>query len=310
MKTLLTLLLAANMVLNAQVCCSPVGSAQAGGGALMNNWRSHWPNALFGDDDLHWFTDIQLSGRGPAGNIQYGPQLNLQAEVSRSFQTRNVLYMSLSAAIGTIQEHVTFIQAVTWAYTGQASTGLRRSIGNRGQSWIQIQLAVPAATTYAEEDFPFGSENATSGEVVLLHNQRMPWFDDHPDLFSLVSMNVLYSKNLERRDDILRDNLSLVHLSAPLQQWYPVFLVPFLQLQVEQLLTPPSIWTTERDQRTLTVLYTGFDLAFSKPGWDLFQFRAGVPMWTRSSANGFPDGTQPAAYLTLALNWSGIFNTE
>jgi len=311
MKTILVILsvlFATNM--NAQVCCSPIGNGQAGGGASMNNWAEQWPNSLIGDHRWHWMIDLQVNERGRAGNILYGPQTTLVAEISKSVGLRNILFLSGAGNWGTIEERVTYQNVSTSAYSGSGSFGIRRALGKQGRNWVQIQLILPGKSNYLDDTFPFDSEESVKGEVLMLHNQPMPWSGLKPEFFATVSISGAYQKNAQKRDNIYSDHKFITHVSSAIHQWYPLFFAPFVQVQAEQLLAPPSVWTTERETRILASSSIGFDLAVAKPPWDIIKLRIGVPIYAKSSQNGFPDGTQPSAYVLLAINHGGILGTR
>ncbi|NQV14006.1 hypothetical protein HQ531_01005 [bacterium] len=299
-------LLSLNVI--AQVCCSPVGSGQAGGGAIMNNSVAQWPNQIFYDTQLHWTTDIQVSILSPSGNIEYGPQLNASLELSKSLNPRNVFYVSGSYNLGSLHERVTYQQFETLTHSGKARGGIRHSLGKAGRNWLQMQFSVPGPIKYQEDSFPFDSEESAKIEILLLRNQIMPWSIQNPGFLGLLSITGLFQKNLEQKDNILSDQLSLLHLSSTVDSWYPFYVAPYAQIRSEQLLAPPSIWTAEREVRSLSSIVLGVDLAINRPVWDAFKLRIGIPVFAHSSSNGFPDGTQPASYLKLAVNWGGSFS--
>ena len=296
--------------LNAQVCCSPVGNGQAGGGAFMDNWSAHWPNMLFSDQKWHWMTDLNLNTRTASGNIEYGPQVSMSSELSRSVGNRNVLYFSAGVDGGSIHERVTFSQSETLWYSGSLMTGLRRALGNKGRRWTQVQLTAPSSISYTDDEFPFNARSALRGELLFLQNIPMPWSAQYPAFLSLISLSGLYQKNYESGDDILSDNLGLLHISSAIHNIQPLFIGPFIQLRSEQLLVPPSIWTSQREKRSLSSLSVGLDLSISRPNWDLVKIRVGIPVFSQSSSNGFPDGTQPSAYLNLSVNTGGILKSD
>ncbi len=306
MTKLTLLVLVISAYANAQVCCSPVGSGQAGGGALMNNWVAHWPNTLMGDDNWHWMSDMQITNRGPAGNIHYGPQVNTIFEVSRSISRRNVLFVNAYAALGALEEKVTYLNSETLSYSGGISGGIRIAIGNRGRTFTQVLLNLPGHIEYVNDDFPFNTEAGMSGGLLLLHNIPMPWAISNPDFLSALSIAWSYQKNSVIRENILSDHRSVLHLSSSIHSVYPIFLAPFIQIKSEQLLAPPTVWTSTREKRLLGVASMGIDLAISKPYWEKIKLRIAFPIIARSSSNGFPDGTQPAAYLSMAANTAGI----
>ena len=118
-----------------QVCCSPVGSGQAGGGASMNNWIAQWPNTLMGDKNWHWMSDAQITHRGPAGNISYGPQITTFIELSRSVGLRNVFFLNCYGGVGSLTESVTYLKSSTISYSGGFSAGIRSALGERGRTY-------------------------------------------------------------------------------------------------------------------------------------------------------------------------------
>lgn len=276
----------------------------------MNNWTSHWPNALFTDDAWHWMNDLQFSFRENVGNIEYGPQAFFLSELSHSMGQRNVFFFSAGVGTGTIHERVTFIQSRTTWYAGKLSTGLRRSLGKTGRSWSQVKITAPSTTYYVEADFPFSSQETVKGELLLLQNLPLPWSHNHPGLLNTLYISGLYQKNIGRDNDTLSDDVLLLHVSSAIHTFQPLFIGTFLQFRTEQLLLPPSIWTTERETRLLSIASAGLDLAMTRPGWELIKLRVGFPIWSRSSSNGFPDGTQPTAYFNVAFNLNGTFNSE
>ena len=308
MKKLILLSLALASIVNAQVCCSPIGSGQSGGGSNMNTWIAQWPNTLIRDDIWHWMVDIQVANQGPVGNITYGPQLNSFFEVSRSISRRQVLFLDAYAGIGSLEEKVTYTNSSTISYSGGISGGLKVAIGNQGRTFAQFLFNIPASIQYTNAEFPFDSEEGSSGGLLILHNQPMPWAQFSPDLLSSLSLSWQYMKNTEVRDNILSDHRNVMHISSSIHSWYPIFLAPFIQLKSEQLLAPPSIWTDARETRLLSSASAGIDLALSKPGWENIKLRIGFPLLSWSSSNGFPDGTQPAAYFFIAANAGGILN--
>ncbi|MBC8376339.1 MAG: hypothetical protein H8E26_09850 [FCB group bacterium] len=290
-----------------QVCCSPVGSGQAGGGASMNNWVAHWPNTLMGDDNWHWMSDAQITHRGPAGNINYGPAVNILFEVSHSIGRRNVFFANGYGGVGSLEEKVTYLESSTISYSGGFSMGLRIALGDRGRSFGQLLLNLPSKIEYLNQDFPFDSEEGISWSVLLLYTHPVPWAKFNPDFLNALSFSFLYEKNTMKRDNILSDHRSLVHLSSAIHSWHPLFLAPFVQLRAEQLIAPPSIWSGTRETRILGSVEVGIDVAISKPYWEYIKVRVAWPFAAWSSSNGFPDGSQPASYLMLAVNTSGIF---
>ena len=290
----------------AQVCCSPVGSGQAGGGMLANHWNAQWPNPVIINSDWNWVSNIQLSAQDQAGNIAYGPQLNASVEVSRAIHGLAVLFFNGSLGMGSIEEGVSYQNYSTSAYSSKLSTGLRMVLGTRGRSYAQMVFTLPRPIVYSESDFPFDSEESLTAGILLLHNMTMPWADSKPGLFNTVSMSALYQKNLKQQDNILRDHRVSLHLSTAVYAWQPLFLAPFFQLQSDQFMAPPSIWTHARETRQLVSASVGMDLALSIPGWERLRLRMGVPVFSGSSMNGFPDGTQPTAYLILAVNFRGV----
>ncbi len=304
MSIILYLLFAIN--LSAQVCCSPVGNGQTGGGALMDNWGTQWPNSLIEDHRWHWLGSVHISARGPAGNIKYGPQNNLQLEVSRALGHRNIVFLTGSGRWGVIEENVSFENVKTVAYGGSIAGGIRRAVGNRGRSWVRLQLKLPSSPVYVNDRFPFNAEEAITFEVFMLHNYPMLWEELSPDFLSTISTAFMYQKNIEAGSAIYSDHLSILHLSSSIHSLYPFFIAPFLQLKLEQLLVPPSSWTTSREKRSLSTVYVGVDLAISKPYWDMVKLRVGVPIFYQASSNGFPDGTQPAAFAMAVLDYAGI----
>jgi hypothetical protein len=261
-----------------------------------------------GDNNWHWMSDVQLSNRGPAGNIYYGPQLNAFIEVSRSISPRNVLFINGYGGLGSLEERVTYLESRTISYSGGLSTGLRMALGNRGRAYAQFKINLPGQTKYLNDEFPFVSEVSPSGDILLLYNQPMPWAEFNPDLLGSLSVSWLYQKNTAVQDNILSDHLSVIHISSSIHTWYPIFIAPFVQLESEQLLAPPSIWTGTREKRILASSSAGIDLAISKPFWESIKIRLGLPFIAWSSSNGFPDGTQPAPYLMIAVNTAGVFD--
>lgn len=300
------LLMVMTAYVNAQVCCSPVGSSQAGGGTMMSSWVTHWPNILMGNENWHWMADMQMTTRAPVGNINYGPELNAQFEVSRSVSNRNVAFINAYAGLGTLEENVTYLSSATLSYTGGISGGVRVALGNRGRTFGQVMFNLPGRIRYENDEFPFTSEAGMSLGFVVLHSISFPWATINPDLLANLSLSWMYQKNLQVQDNILSDHLSIVHLASSIQSMYPFFVAPFVQMRTEQLIAPPTVWTSERGKRLLMITSVGMDLALSKPHWDKVKIRIALPIFARSSSNGFPDGTQPAAYISMALNTSGI----
>ncbi|NQV42171.1 MAG: hypothetical protein HQ506_07445 [Candidatus Marinimicrobia bacterium] len=273
----------------------------------MNNWIAQWPNTLMGGKNWHWMSNTQITHRGPAGNINYGPQLNTFVEVSRSAGMRNVLFVNGYGGVGSLSESVTYLESSTISYSSGFSAGIRRALGDRGRSYAQLMLKLPGEIQYLNEDFPFDSEEGISLSVLVLHRIPMPWAKISPEFLSDLSTSALYEKNTVVRDNILSDHRSLVHISSAIHSAFPLFLAPFIQLKAEQLLAPPSIWTNDRESRILASTVAGIDLAISTPYWEKIKVRIALPLMAWSSSNGFPDGSQPAPYLMLAVNTSGIF---
>ena len=168
-------------------------------------------------------------------------------------------------------------------------------------------LKLPSEMQYLNDDFPFESEEGILLSVLILHRIPMPWAEFNPEFLSDLSTSVLYEKNTVIRDDILSDHRSLIHISSAIHSAFPLFLAPFIQLKSEQLLAPPSIWTNNRESRILASTVAGIDFALSKPYWENIKVRLALPLMAWSSSNGFPDGSQPAPYLMVAVNTSGIF---
>jgi len=287
-----------------------VGSGQAGGGASMNNWVAHWPNKLMGDNNWHWMSDVQVTHRGPAGNIKNGPAMNIFIEISHSLGPRKVLFVSGYGGVGSLEERVTYLKSSTISYSGGFATGLRIELGNRGRSFAQFMLNLPSQVEYFNQDFPFDSEEGISWSALLLYTNPMPWVKYNPDFLSALSLSWLYQKNTMKRDNILSDHRSLLHVSSAIHTWYPFFLAPFAQLKAEQLIAPPSIWTGTRETRVLGSIVAGIDMVVSKPYWENVKIRVAWPLIAWSSSNGFPDGSQPAPYIMLAMNTSGIFSGD
>ncbi len=273
----------------------------------MNNWVAHWPNTLMSDDYWHWKSGAQVVQSGPSGNINYGPQLNVFVELSRSIYPQNVFFVNGYAGIGSLAENVTFLNSSTISYASGLSMGMRVALGNHGRSFVQLKLKQPGKVNYVNDDFPFESVEGQSISILLLHTKPMLWNTFSPNFLSVLSMSWFYSKNTVIQDNILSDHQSSIHLSSEIQSWFPLYLAPFMQLRTEQLIAPPSIWTGTRETRALGSVETGIDIAISRPYWEHMKARIAFPVAAWSSSNGFPDGSHPTPYLVLAVNTSGIF---
>lgn len=289
-----------------QVCCSPVGSGRAGGGAVMNRWLVQWPNILMESGEWHWLLDTQVMHRNPAGNIGYGPQLVIAAEVSQSLNRRTVFFMNMQAGGGELEEKVSYGNESTLAYGWGVNGGFRLALGKRGRSFAQGMLRVPSPTQYTNRDFPFIAETVPSIEVHLLQTFQLPWFTSFPDFLNDLSTSIVYQKNLKEGSGVIRDHQSIFHLSSAINTWHPLYSAPFLQISIDRLGSPPSIWNESDHSRVLATAYLGIDLAWSAPYYENIKIRFNLPVWSFSSSNGFPDGTQPGSSIMLSINTAGV----
>jgi len=307
LKTFIVVLLTCRVVFS-QVCCSPTGAGQAGGGVLLASSGSQWPNSIINDPYWRWLSRFQLSARSNSGNIEYGGQFEAVVEFSKAISGRSVAFVRLNAGAGEIREQVTFLGSNSSVYTGFASLGSRHSLGQMGDSWTQLKLIIPASPYYSNEQFSFPSQEVIRAEVQILSNFQMPWGMRYPMIFNHLSGIILLRKNLSNNTQVTSDNLGIVHL-ATTAYLKKLNFSPFIQFQSHQLLLQ-SVDGSNSSKRWLATGTLGIDISVGFHIVKNWSIRFGTPIYTWSSRNGFPDGTFPGMFMGVSYGFDGVLATE
>lgn len=300
-KGLWLILLTWGCLLQAQVCCSPAGSAQGGGGPTMSNWNTNWPSEYRPQGSWQILLHSRYGLSEPAGRIEFGPELLLHSELSYNLSSRTVLFTNTDFSTGSIHEHVSYSESRSLRYSGTLSIGFRQAYQASSGIWSALQFSLPVLNGYENPDFLFWSKNAPTIRFNQLMNLSVPSFIENS--FQDISINLIYAKNMIRDERILTDHHLDLQLSSSFNLQESIFFIPLLLFRTQTFIAPLDLWEGERDESLLAFVSLGTDLYVTQAWLNKFALRLSVPIYSYSENGNLPEGTQAGSSLALSYNW-------
>ncbi len=280
-----------------QVCCSLVGAVNSNAGSVI---LAHYPSKLDFNQNMRWNVGLSnLINLDDSRNIRYPFGNNGYFEVSGYLTDKVVWFINTSVSFTSIKESVSFQQSSTYVLGAKVQSGFRKELTyNLGLA--EGALTLPVKPHYSNESFPF--------KTGIVPTYSITWIKRN--LFNN-SFNILFGidKNIQEKSNVFIDNeiSTIFWLDEQILNFY---VSPYLSIQHQKLIAPPTPFEDNRDTRYLGFIYLGINLIPSNSQIDFFQISLNIPIYSWVSKIGFPDGTVPSTSISIFVFSNGLFKKD
>ena len=298
--TILTGLLVLGQIAYGQVCCSLVGSIEAGGGISSTAWNTHWPSGIQTTHSKQWVIGVQnIYQNNTDQTINYGPGISGYGQFSSAINSRLVGYLQTMISHLPIQERVSYNQSSSIIDDINFSMGLRTLVWKR-KDQLQIEFNLPALRRYSNSEFPFKSKTSPALSILWSRIIHLPIASLTSQFPARYTLSIFAFKKFNQVNNDINDGIN-IQLSAFLRTVKFLNLTSFLSLKSNRFYIASNYSDQRSEYREFYTIGGGIDLTPTLQGWNKLHVRLNIPVFQVSPKNGLPEGMEPRSILLISF---------